>query len=114
MKICTYYEDIGFKKQQELIRLWYFSWASAGFEPVLLSLDDAKTHPLFDEFNKAMSELCENIQSKNKKHKTNDQYVLSCHRRWLAYAAQEKENFLVSDYDVISPVSYTHLRAHET
>jgi hypothetical protein len=102
MKIYTYHEDFGFKQQQELIRLWHLSWYNLGFEPIVLGIDDARKHREFEKFNNEMKNICNNIKSPNKQHKVDDQYVLSCHRRWLAYSTQEHEPFLVSDYDVIN------------
>ena len=48
MKIYTYYEDINFNKQNELLELWKLSWSRHGYEPIVLNLEDAKKHSYFE------------------------------------------------------------------
>lgn len=110
MKIYTYYENIEFNNQEELLRLWYFSWAKMGFHPVVLGIKDAQKHSTFDSFNKTMGDICHKMQSLNNTGGVNEKYVMSCHRRWLAYASQKPERFIVSDYDVIN----FHLKPDDT
>lgn len=99
MKIYTYYENIKSSKQQgELLDLWKKSWINNGFEPVALSLEDAKKSDYYDEFVSQLKTLSEKIAKV-----TLSKYGLACYLRWLAYSTQEEtDSFLVSDYDIIN------------
>ena len=97
MKIYTYYEDINFHKQNELLELWKLSWARHGYEPIVLGLDDAKKHPYFETLNIEMRRIFKEITGRQI-----DEYGMSCWFRWLAYASQSDEKFYVSDYDAIN------------
>lgn len=97
MKIYTYYQDINFSAQQELIDLWKISWSRQGYEPIVLNLEDAKKHPYFETLNSEMRRIFKEITSKEINN-----YGMSCWFRWLAYATQEEKNFYVSDYDAIN------------
>ena len=97
MKIYTYYQDIDFSAQQELIDLWKESWSRQGYEPIVLSLEDAKKHSYFETLDTEMRKIFKEI--------TNTEiaeYGMSCWFRWLAYATQADEKFYVSDYDAIN------------
>lgn len=50
MKIYTYYEDINFELQNNLLELWAISWKRYGFDPVILSREDAKKSPLYNKY----------------------------------------------------------------
>jgi len=97
MKIYTYYQDINFKKQNELIDLWKLSWSRQGYEPIVLNLQDAKKHPYFKTLNIEMRRIFNEITGR-----TIIDYGMSCWFRWLAYATQADEKFYVSDYDAIN------------
>ena len=97
MNIYTYYHDIKFNSQQELLYLWSESWKIKGFKPHILSEEDAKQHRYYKELN---AEL--NIIYKILKNDNISKYVSACYNRWLAYAVQKDEIFFVSDYDVIN------------
>ena len=97
MKIYTYYQNINHDKQPELIDLWKISWSRQGYEPIVLSLEDAKRHPYFETLNTEMRRIFKEITNKQ----IND-YGMSCWFRWLAYATQTDEKFYVSDYDAIN------------
>jgi len=97
MKIYTYYQDINFSDQNELIDLWKLSWSRQGYEPIVLNLADAKRHPYFDTLNTEMRRIFKEITNKKI-----GEYGMSCWFRWLAYATQEDEKFYVSDYDAIN------------
>lgn len=98
MKIYTYYHNIQFNNQQELIDLWKESWSKQGFDPIVLSMDDAKKHPYYEEFITKLKHTHIEITGK-----PISDYGLSCYLRWLAYANQNEKNFfLMSDYDVIN------------
>ena len=97
MKIYTYYENINFKDQDELVDLWKRSWERQGFETVILDRSHAESHPYYEEFVKDLKEIHLEIMNKPLHN-----YGLSCYLRWLAYATQPEEKFYVSDYDVIN------------
>ena len=97
MKIYTYYQDINFSNQRELIDLWKISWSRHGYEPIVLNLEDAKKHPYFETLNSEIRRIFKEITGKQ----IND-YGMSCWFRWLAYANQKEEVFYVSDYDAIN------------
>lgn len=98
MKIYTYYENINFKQQDKLIELWKKSWYSNGFNPVVLSLEDAKKSIFYKEFVEKIKHLGLRITDKSL-----SSYDLSCYLRWLAYSTQaDTDSFLVSDYDIIN------------
>jgi hypothetical protein len=97
-RVYTYYENINFKHQSELLDLWSESWRSNGFDPIVLSLEDAKKSPYYDEFVDQIQFLVLEITGRPL-----SQYGMSCYLRWLAYSAQaDSVSFLVSDYDVIN------------
>jgi hypothetical protein len=111
MKIYTYYENINFKNQDELVALWEKSWKQHDFEPIVLMRKDAEKSDFYEEFVSRITELHQNI-AKNPLSK----YGLSCWLRWLAYSTQPEEKFFVSDYDVINhkfnltePIDTLHL-----
>lgn len=99
MKIYTYYENIKFKQQNELLKLWEMSWKKMGFEPIILGLKDAKKSSKYSEFCEKMRLIFKKITNKNL-----SSYGLSCFIRWLAYSTVEnkEERFFVSDYDVFN------------
>lgn len=97
MKIYTYYDNIQHKYQKKLISLWELSWRNAGFIPIILSIKDAEQHVFYQTFITKIKDIYLQIIGKNI-----GPYGLSCYTRWLAYAAQEKEYFYVSDYDCIN------------
>lgn len=97
-KIYTYYENINFKQQDQLVELWKKSWSSNWFEPVILSVDDAKKSPFYEEFLEKIKHLVLQVTDKPL-----SPYGLSCYLRWLAYSTQtDTDSFLVSDYDIIN------------
>lgn len=97
MKIYTYYQNIHYSNQPELIDLWKISWSRQGYEPIVLNLEDAKKHPYFETLNTEMRRIFKEITNKEI-----GDYGMSCWFRWLAYATQTDEKFYVSDYDAIN------------
>lgn len=99
MKIYTYYEDINFKEQKDMLLLWHESWERKGFEPIVLGLQDAKKSPRYSDFCQKMQFIFKKITGKDL-----GRYGLSCFVRWLAYSTVEnkEERFFVSDYDVVN------------
>lgn len=97
MRIYTYYEDIKHPNQDKLVNLWKLSWQQAGFDPIVLSIDDAKSSNFYEEFIEKIKYIHFKVMNKEI-----SDYGLSCYTRWLAYATQDREYFYVSDYDCIN------------
>lgn len=98
MKIYTYYDNLDFSHQNELLRLWIHSWQTQGFDPVVLSRTDAEKHAYYEAFVANLYLIHRNITNQEL-----TSYGLSCYLRWLAYAnLDQTDNFLMSDYDVIN------------
>jgi hypothetical protein len=97
MNVYTYYEDIGFNKQDQLIDLWRSSWEQAGFNPVVLNLHHVKKNPYYSEFKHKLNEIHLAITGKDI-----DNYCLSCFLRWMAYSTIDEDSMIVCDYDVIN------------
>ena len=86
----TFFEPIGKgsdanSPHQRLVQEWKSYWYEAGWNPVVLSLDDAKKHPEFDRIWKIVSSQGYNT------------YEVLCYVRWLAMAAVG--GGWMSDYD---------------
>lgn len=117
MDIICFYEPlvvdgevIDFSKDSlELIKLWEKSWSKNGWNPIVLSLEDAKKHPRYYEID------LKNYSSNLYKHSLNGaSYLELCYSRWFAYGCYSG---VWSDYDVInygfSPEDSEHLIQHE-
>ena len=97
MKVYTYFNNIGFEHQDELLSLWKLSWSNQGYQPIVLFQADAENHPLFNEYISTISAFHEQI------FKTPiSSYGMACWLRWLTYASLPEEKFYVTDYDVIN------------
>ena len=93
-KVFTYYEGFDFNlrdDQQQMIEHWRRSWAKQGWNPVVLSVDDARRNPMFREFDEA----CRLLPTVNR-----IEYELACYRRWMAVATAG--GGFMSDYDVVN------------
>ena len=76
----------------DMMHMWKNSWEAAGWETRILTDEDAKKHPKFDEFEAMLQKL---------KISTYNHY---CFHRWLAMAVIG--GGWMSDYDVV-PLSMT-------
>ena len=101
MNIYTYYQSLHPHEQSEnmwLLDIWKKSWSCHGWNPVVLTLDDAKSHPLYESFYKE----CYKFPTVNSK-----EYEMACYVRWLAMTSRTG---WMTDYDVINygfePVNY--------
>lgn len=80
MTIYTYFEPVPWTADEqtvseELLHLWERNWASKGWSPVVLTLEDAKKSPLYEDYaRKVMSFPTVN----------NRTYESACFMRWLA------------------------------
>ena len=91
--IYTFFEPIGKSgsdpndSHQQLVQEWKFYWYTAGWNPVVLSLGDAKKHPDFDHVWDVITEQGYNT------------YEVLCYIRWLAITAAG--GGWMSDYDTL-------------
>ena len=98
MKIYTYYEDVNFSKQNELIELWKLSWSRQGFEPIVLNRDDAKK---FKHYNRYY-DFIQEVHQKSKGLPLPDiNYHMAAQLEIAAFATIEEPSFF-SDYDIIN------------
>jgi hypothetical protein len=97
VKVYTYYSEIKFSAQSDLISVWKQSWEKRGFEPVVLSVADAKRHPYYKCFQEVVRSQSEQMGF------ALSAYGEACWMRWLAYASLgESGLFIVCDYDVMN------------
>jgi hypothetical protein len=104
MKIYTYFEEINYIRQKEILKCWEKTWKNHGFETFILSRSDAEKHPLFIT-------LCSKLDEKNllffgKKFSDTLNRDASFHLasiiRWLAWAHIVKEPSIVGDFDILN------------
>ena len=98
MKIYTYYEDVGFHSQLELIELWKQSWSNNGFEPIVLTREDAKRSELYQEYY----DFVQRVHEKSVGIELNDNsYWMAAQLEIVAWHTTQQPSF-VSDYDIIN------------
>ena len=106
MKIVCFYQPLILKSKLktkvaefskdslELIKLWEKSWSENGWNPIVLSIEDAKNHPRYNEID--LTDYSSNLY----KYSVNGpDYLELCYSRWFAYACHDG---FWSDYDVIN------------
>lgn len=100
MNIYTFYENLTPVNHENklLLELWKKSWAYNGWNPIVLSLEDSKKNPRYQQFY----DICNTFPTINQK-----QYEMICYLRWLA---MENKRGWCTDYDVINysfkPISF--------
>lgn len=96
MTITTFYEPIWGTNAREvnLLQLWIQVWQANGWEPVVVGLDLAITHPKYQQ----MEEKIKALPTVNDR-----KYERVCFLRWLAFA---QVGGLIADYDVFPRVPY--------
>ena len=100
MKIYTYYQDIGFDYQQELLDLWQESWRRQNFDPIILGIEDAKKCPIYQTYYDFVQRIHENSVGKPLEK---DNYCLAAQLEIAAFTTIDKdEPCYMSDYDVIA------------
>lgn len=82
------------KDSLELIELWKKSWSDHGWNPIVLSLEDAKQHPRYNEID--LKDYSSNLY---KNALNGPQYLELCYSRWFAYGCSDGG---WSDYDVMN------------
>ncbi len=96
-KIYTYYENVNFKKQPELIDVWKQSWEASGFEPIVLGRDDAKKSPLYDDYYAFVQRVHKKATGAELPDNT---YCIAAQLEIIAFTTVSQPSFF-SDYDVI-------------
>lgn len=91
MNCYAYFEPIGFLVEYEVIEHWKRTWGKHGWNPILLSHDDAVKYPRFNEYNEAVAKF----PTVNPK-----EYEMACFKRWAAMAALG--GGVMCDYDVMN------------
>lgn len=100
MKIYTYYEDVEFNYQTELIDIWRKSWSRQGFVPVVLTRVDAQKSPLYEEYYSFIQRIHKNVSNKILPENS---YCLAAQLEIAAFTTIEKqEPSYISDYDLIN------------
>ena len=95
MKIYTYYEDVNFSSQNELLDLWRFSWSRRGFDPIVLTLKDALNTEMHDEYIDFVTRIHKKIGSEI------EGYWIASQREIVAFTTIDEPS-LISDYDVMN------------
>jgi len=82
----TFYEktEVG---QDDVLKVWKEEWSRAGFDTNILTLDDAKNHPYFEEMEEIVQRMFDSSD-----------YQAFCFYRWLAMATVG--GGWMSDYDI--------------
>ena len=97
-----------------LLQLWTDEWSHMGWEPIILSLHDAKKHSRFHEYYQKVQQIP--LRGLDGLTVVNQEYNQLCYLRWLAMAAATADAtnnttkttsvarhgaFFMSDYDVL-------------
>ncbi len=95
MNIYSFYHRLNVpvevhEQQLELIDIWKVSWRSYGWNPIVLSLNDIESHPVYSK----MTSICETYPTVN-----NKDYELMCYLRWLY---MDLVGGWFTDYDIIN------------
>lgn len=98
MNIYTYYEDVKFNKQTELLALWERSWKKNGFNPIVLGRKDAKKSFLYDEYYEFVQRVHKKISGKEL---LDGGYWLAAQLEIAAFTTIDSASY-VSDYDIIN------------
>ena len=87
---------------EAMMELWKAHWRGIGWEPRILTIEDAQRHPRYEEFQQKL----ELVPLWGKKRAgVNREYNMHCYTRWLAMAVVG--GGWMSDYDVL-PIRPIH------
>ena len=98
MKIYTYYENVNFKKQKELLSLWRESWESNGFSTSILNRDDAKKSNLYNDYYNFIQRVHDKVSGKELPE---NGYWLAAQLEIVAFTSVTSPSY-ISDYDIIN------------
>lgn len=98
-KIYTFYHEINYPFQKNIIKLWKKNWEIKGFEAIILTPEDAKKSKDFKKIYSSIQYFHKEITGE-----IIQDYALSCFIRWIAYSTvnENDEPFFVSDYDLLN------------
>lgn len=80
LKENTRHEKVDSEPFRKLLQLWTDLWTDAGWEPRILTMDDAKRHPDYEKYSKAIATEGNLFEGG---------YEHMCFMRWLAMAAHD-------------------------
>lgn len=93
-RVHTYFAPVesadGRAEQERLLALWASSWREQGWEPVVLTEDDARKHPSYDSLKAKFAQMSTVNPSV---------YEMACWLRWVAMACR---GGVLTDYDTIN------------
>lgn len=99
MRVFTFFRECGVNRDSGwILNAWSKLWRDHGYEPVVLTDQDARRHPKFEEWNAFFSTL----PTVNSKH-----YEMSCFVRWLPMSMT---GGLMVDYD-LAPINFPESEA---
>jgi precorrin-6B methylase 2 len=101
VKIYTYYEDVGFEKQSDLISQWKKSWKNYGFTPVVLERKDAEKSKFFAEYLEFIQRVHVASVGCELKDSPEDRYWIAAQLEILAFHTVQDLSYF-SDYDMIN------------
>lgn len=79
------------KRERKILNWWKFTWFRAGWNPVVLSINEAKSHPRWEWYSNEIN---------NKPMMNSTEYESACFHRWMAVAAIG--GGIQSDYDCMN------------
>ena len=88
--------DSEVKDHKRILQTWKETWKTLGWTPVILTLDDAKKHPDYEQISKQL----DLIPLKGRSGHTGE-YNRLCYLRWLAMGSDHVSGGWFSDYDVL-------------
>jgi len=100
-KMHTFFTPVSNSPDTSLLDVWKKSWSDAGWEPVVLTLEDARKHPDYRRFIEAFESA---------EYKLKD-YDRMCFLRWLAMAMSG--GGWMSDYDTLPLYARSSIDGHE-
>ena len=102
MNIYTYYEDVSFNKQKDLIDIWKQSWQNYGFTPVVLGRSDAEKSHFFNDYLDFVRRVHREVSGHNLDDSVPEsKYWLAAHLEIPAFHTISEPSYF-SDYDMIN------------
>ena len=98
MNIYTYYENVNFKKQKELLSLWSQSWENNGFSTKVLSRQDAERSSLYNDYYNFVQSVHTQVSGKELPE---NGYWLAAQLEIVAFTTIDSASY-ISDYDIIN------------
>jgi hypothetical protein len=102
MNIYTYYEDVKFNKQTELLAIWEKSWKRNGFNPIILGRKDAEKSSLYDKYYEFVQRVHRKISDEEL---PDGGYWLAAQLEIVAFTTVDCPSYM-SDYDIINKSFY--------